>query len=133
MTSTFTRALIATSFIIAGASAARADSAGVTFSSGDKFTEKSGEDIYRNVCQACHMDKGQGAVGAGAYPALAKNEGLEEPSYPIYIVLHGQKGMPGFGSMLDDEQVAAVVTYIRSNFGNNYKDTVSAEAVKDSR
>ncbi|EAB6718416.1 cytochrome c, partial [Salmonella enterica subsp. enterica] len=83
---------------------------------------------------ACHMDKGQGAVGAGKYPALAKNENLADPSYPVYIVIHGQKGMPGFGAMLDEKQIAAVVDYVRTSFGNDYKDpTTSVEDVAGTR
>lgn len=114
-------------------SAAFADSAGATFSTGDKFTQKSGEDIYANLCQACHMEKGEGAVGAGKYPALAKNTNLESAGYPIYVILHGQKGMPPVGQMLDDDQVAAVVNYVRTHFGNDYEDAATAQDVKDAR
>lgn len=113
--------------------AAFADSAGATFSTGDKFSQKTGEDIYANLCQACHMEKGEGAVGAGKYPALAKNSNLESAGYPIYVILHGQKGMPPVGQMLDDDQVAAVVNYVRTHFGNDYKDAATAQDVKDAR
>lgn len=126
--------LAATAFFTAfTAASALADSAGVTFSAGDNFTEKTGQELYANVCQACHMDKGQGAVGAGKYPALAKNENLESGGYPIYVIVHGQKGMPPVGSMMSDDQVAAVVNYVRTNFGNEYKDTVTAEEVAAAR
>ncbi|HEV2504567.1 MAG TPA: cytochrome c [Mesorhizobium sp.] len=114
-------------------SAAFADSAGATFSTGDKFSQKTGEDIYANLCQACHMEKGEGAAGAGKYPALAKNTNLESSGYPIFVILHGQKGMPPVGQMLDDEQVAAVVNYVRTHFGNDYKDAATAQDVKDAR
>ena len=40
------------------------------------------------------MPDGKGAVGAGRYPPLAKNENLETASYPVYLVIHGQKAMP---------------------------------------
>lgn len=113
--------------------AALADSAGVTFSQGDKFTEKTGEELYANVCAACHMDKGEGAVGAGHYPALAKNENLESAGYLASLILHGQNGMPPVGEMMSDDQVAAVVNYIRTHFGNDYKDAMTAEEVKDLR
>ncbi|WP_181181425.1 cytochrome c, partial [Mesorhizobium sp. B1-1-5] len=84
-----------------------ADSAGVTLSQGDTFTEKDGAALYANVCAACHLDKGQGAVGAGHYPALAKNKNLETGGYPVSLVLHGQNGMPPVGQMMSDDQVAA--------------------------
>lgn len=115
------------------ASAAFADSAGVRLSEGKTFTEQTGEEIFSHVCAACHMDKGQGAVGAGRYPALARNQNLESAGYPIYVVLHGQKGMPPFGDLMSDDQVAAVVNYVRTHFGNDYKDPASARDVKDSR
>jgi mono/diheme cytochrome c family protein len=110
-----------------------ADSAGVTFSEGQSFSEQSGEELYTHVCAACHMDNGQGAVGAGHYPALANNENLLTAGYPIYIVLHGQKAMPPFGDMMSDDQVAAVVNYVRTHFGNDYQDAATAQDVKDSR
>lgn len=115
------------------ASGALADSAGATLSQGDKFTEQTGEALYANVCAACHMDQGQGAVGAGKYPALAKNENLEAGGYPVYVMLHGLKGMPPVGQMMSDEQVAAVVNYVRTHFGNDYKDEVSAQDVAGTR
>lgn len=126
------RAVLFTAALLA-APAAFADSAGVTFSQGDKFTEETGQALYANICAACHMDQGQGAVGAGKYPALAKNANLEAGGYPIYVILHGLKGMPPVGQMMSDDQVAAVVNYVRTNFGNNYEDKVSAEDVAGSR
>ncbi|CAN7142587.1 c-type cytochrome [Aminobacter sp. LjRoot7] len=120
-------------FTVFSASATLADSAGATFSDGDNFSEKTGQELYANVCQACHMDQGQGAVGAGKYPALAKNVNLEAGGYPVYVILHGLKGMPPVGSMMSDDQVAAVVNYVRTNFGNDYKDAVTAEDVAGSR
>lgn len=116
-----------------GATTALADSAGVTLSEGDKFTPETGEALYSNVCQACHMEQGEGAVGAGMYPSLANNEALEGGDYPIYVILHGLRGMPPVGNMMSDEQVAAVVNYIRTNFGNDYKDEVTAKDVADNR
>jgi len=98
-----------------------------------RFSEQSGEAIYSNVCQACHMSKGEGAVGAGRYPALAKNENLRSGGYAVTLVLNGQKAMPPFKRLMTDGQVAAVVNYIRTHFGNAYTDTVSADDVKAAR
>lgn len=97
------------------------------------FPFKTGEAIYTGVCQGCHMPGAVGAVGAGAYPALAKDENLETSAYPVMIILKGQKAMPGFGLQLDDEQVAQVVNYVRTHFGNRYKDKVTAADVKAMR
>jgi mono/diheme cytochrome c family protein len=127
--------LCAATMLFAGFAApvALADSAGVTFSQSDMFSEETGEALYANVCQACHMDQGQGGVGAGKYPPLAKNTNLESGDYPVYVILHGLKSMPAVGQMMSDEQVAAVVNYVRTHFGNDYKDAVSAEDVAGAR
>jgi mono/diheme cytochrome c family protein len=102
----------------------------VSFSAPTRFPQTSGEALYRAVCQGCHMPDAQGAAGAGRYPALANNEKLATPGYPVSIVVYGQKGMPGFGGFLSDEQVAAVVNYVRTRFGNAYDDAVSSEDVQ---
>lgn len=95
--------------------------------------QRGGEAIYKGVCQDCHMPDARGAVGAGQYPALAKNPKLAEPGYPISVVTNGLKSMPAFGGALDDEQVSDVVNYIRTHFGNNFKDKVKPEDVKNAR
>lgn len=118
---------------VGGVSGSLADSAGPVLSPGRHFSEQTGEALYANLCQACHMSNGEGAVGAGRYPPLARNESLTANGYPVYLVLHGQKAMPPFARMLNDDQVAAVVNYIRTHFGNNYMDAVTAQDVKDVR
>jgi mono/diheme cytochrome c family protein len=94
-----------------------------------KFPQQTGEDLFRNICQGCHMPDAKGAVGAGAYPALAANPRLAVAIYPITVVLHGQRAMPPFGESLSDEQVANVINYVRTHFGNRYKDQVTPAAV----
>lgn len=76
------------------------------------------------------MPGGKGAVGAGIYPPLAKNPRLETAGYPVSIILNGQKAMPRLGPYLSDQQVASVVNYLRTNFGNRYSDKVTAADVK---
>jgi mono/diheme cytochrome c family protein len=97
------------------------------------FAEADGAALFANVCQACHMPAGHGAAGAGHYPALAKNANLETGAYPVYVVVHGLKGMPPVGKMMTDDQVAAVVNYLRTSFGNSYTDPVTAKDVADAR
>ncbi|MCY1561281.1 hypothetical protein D9M68_985160 [compost metagenome] len=76
------------------------------------------------------MPDAQGAKGAGAYPALAGNPRLAAKAYPIYMVSHGQGGMPGFKSYLDDAQIAAVVNHVRTHFGNSNTDVVTEQDVR---
>jgi mono/diheme cytochrome c family protein len=109
--------------------AAHAQSA-AHFSPFFRFTEQSGEQLFANVCQGCHMPDGKGAAGAGTYPSLAGNKNLEAGGYPVYVVVRGQRAMPAFAAMMSDDQVAAVVNYLRTHFGNDFRDAVTAEDVK---
>jgi mono/diheme cytochrome c family protein len=99
-------------------------------SSGYKFVQTTGRDLFANICQGCHMPDANGASGAGMYPSIANNKKLEASGYPVYIVVNGQRAMPPFGAMLSDDQVSAVVNYLRTNFGNDYRDAVTAADVK---
>lgn len=114
----------------AAAQDAAAGASGSTLSSGFKFSERSGAALYANVCQACHMPDGKGAIGAGTYPALAGDSNLAAGGYPVAVVVNGLHGMPPVGETMDDDQVAAVVNYVRTHFGNNYRDAVTAADVK---
>ena len=131
-----------TSFIVTMSAAsllvscmAQAQSAGHSasepaLSAGFGFTEKSGEQLFSSVCRGCHMSDAKGAAGAGTYPSLAGNRNLESSGYPIGVVVNGQRGMPPFGSMMSNDQVAAVVNYLRTHFDNLYRDEVTADDVK---
>lgn len=114
--------------VVVPAGFARADSASAI--SGKMADLPSGEAIYRHICQSCHMADGQGAVGAGAQiPALAHNPRLQVVSYPATVILNGYGAMPWFSGLLSDRQVADVVDYIRTHFGNNYKDNINPSEV----
>lgn len=89
-----------------------------------------GEQVYTQVCQACHMADGKGGKGAGMIPALARNAKLEEPGYPIGMIMQGRGAMPALTDLLKPAQIAAVVTYVRTHFGNNYKKPVTEAEVK---
>src|SRR5712672_3599933 len=96
-----------------------------TFSSGYRFVEMTGEELFANVCQGCHMPDAAGATGAGTYPSLVANRNLEATGYAVHLVINGRRGMRAFGDMMTDGQVAAVVNYLRTHFGNSYKDAVT--------
>jgi mono/diheme cytochrome c family protein len=102
----------------------------------------SGEKVYTEVCQACHQAGGTGLTGA--FPPLAGSEWVAKDSRVLSrIVLGGLQGpievkgvqynaaMPAF-SQLSDAEIAAVLTYVRSHFGN--KETpVEPSVVQDVR
>ena len=99
-----------------------------------RLTQTGGLQVYEAICAACHMPEGEGASGAGDYPALAGNDNLLMPDYAIYVILNGQKAMPPLGGVLDDTQIADVVNYIRTSFGNDFsEDPATPEHVADAR
>ena len=79
------------------------------------------------------MADARGATGAGTYPALAADAKLEAAGYAVLVVVQGQRAMPPFGYALSDEQIAAVVNYVRTHFGNGYKDEITVADVKAAR
>lgn len=97
------------------------------------FGQQDGAALYRAICAGCHMPEGQGAVGAGSYPALAANPRLASAPYAVMTMMRGRKGMPAFRFMLNDEQVAAITNYIRTGLGNRYSDAMTAADVKPFR
>lgn len=102
----------------------------VVSSPGKHFQQRDGEALFKAICQGCHMDNGQGAHGAGTYPALANNPKLAAQAYPLFMVAQGQGGMPGFKDALDDEQIAAVVGHVRTHYGNAFNDPIDRSMVK---
>lgn len=126
MRTTLTTAILAGLLVSASAFAEDAP----MLSTSGKFDQPGGEALFNQVCQGCHMAEGQGSHGAGAYPALAANPKLGAKVYPVYMVTSGQGGMPGFKKYMDDQQIASVVNYVRTHFGNHYADTVTVEDVQ---
>ena len=93
-------------------------------------TQRGGDKIYQAICQGCHMPQGQGSKGAGFDPALAGNTQRAAGAYPVGVGMNGLHGMPSFAARLNDEQVAEVVNYVRTHFGNQFTDAVKADDVK---
>ena len=105
-----------------------------------KATAKTGEQVYTQVCVTCHQANGEGMTGV--YPPLAGSEWMAKSNETlIKIVLHGLMGeievkgakynnvMSPWGSALNDEEIANVLTYVRSSWGNT-GDAVKADEVK---
>jgi mono/diheme cytochrome c family protein len=101
----------------------------------------SGEAVYQQICQGCHMSEGRGAQGAGSYPAFAGNPAVASANYMAVTILNGRRNMPAFArpqrndnffgpTWLSDEQIANVINYIRTGFGNDYRDPISAADVR---
>jgi mono/diheme cytochrome c family protein len=91
-------------------------------------TADPGHEIYLKYCMACHQASASGV--AGMYPTLLKTDWVNgDKSRLISLLLNGQQGeitvngqvfrgvMPTH-QFLTDQQIADVLTYVRSNFGN---------------
>jgi mono/diheme cytochrome c family protein len=102
-----------------------------------------GKKVYADNCVKCHAENGLGKPPA--YPPLANNQSIQMPSAvnPIRMVLNGgyppstfgnphPYGMPPFAQSLSNQEVAAVVTYIRMSWGN-HGTPVSPQQVSDLR
>jgi mono/diheme cytochrome c family protein len=124
---------LAASLAAAGMPAVMAQPADSRFANPTRFMAQAGEALYADICQGCHMPGAVGAAGAGAYPALARNPRLAGAGYPLALVINGRGAMPPFGDLLSDPQVAAVVNYVRSHFGNEFADEVTAADAKAAR
>ncbi len=107
-----------------------------------KEPDHPGKLLYMQFCLSCHMYKGEGVPGL--YPPLRQTEAMAgDEEYLIRIILGGQEGAivvngePYNNVMtkldfLTDQQVAEVLSYVRSNFGNTYAP-VSIEKVTEVR
>lgn len=91
---------------------------------------RSGAQVYSEICQACHMRDAEGGKGAVVIPALARNAKLADADWLVATVLKGRGGMPAFAGILSPDQISDVLTYVRTNFGNDYAKPVTVEDVK---
>jgi mono/diheme cytochrome c family protein len=98
-----------------------------------------GKSVYERQCSSCHGVNGEGKVPH--YPPLAGNQSIQMESAvnPIRMVLNGgyppgtqgnpmPHGMPPFSVSLSDDEVAAVVSYIRTSWGNRGTTVSAAQA-----
>lgn len=76
-----------------------------------------GEELYATNCAICHQATGAGR--APAFPALAGNANLADVGLVAATIRGGRVGMPPFPT-LDDQEVAAVATYVRNAWGNSF-------------
>jgi mono/diheme cytochrome c family protein len=89
-----------------------------------------GDKLYEKNCAACHGDKGQGVPGI--YPALAGNRAVTLASHNnlVQVVRQGgfmpttagnprPFGMPPYGQLLNNQEIAGIATFIRQSWGNS--------------
>lgn len=109
--------------------------------SGDASAAVNGGKLYATHCTACHQANGDGI--AGVFPPLGGSEWVQgEPEVLLQILLHGIHGelivdgvvyngdMPPFGHTFDDAELAAVATFIRTDFGNDASEVTEEQAAE---
>jgi mono/diheme cytochrome c family protein len=75
----------------------------------------------------------EGLRAPDAIRGSPRTEKLASTDYVLSVLVGGLKSMPPIASMMSDAQVADVVNYVRTNFGNAYPDAVSAADVAAER
>jgi mono/diheme cytochrome c family protein len=88
-----------------------------------------GQQVYEQHCAACHGDRGQGV--SGMFPALAGNRAVTLASHVNLVQQIRQGGfspttagnpqpfgMPPYGQVLSNDEIAAVATFVRQSWGH---------------
>jgi len=107
--------------------------------SGSSGSVSSGASLYVSYCSSCHGSNGLGI--RGAFPPLNGSSIVQGDKETLTkILLHGLQGqvtvkgdkyngtMPAFGSVLSEEQISAILTYVRS-MPDNKSNSISTEEV----
>lgn len=110
----------------------------------DAVSAIDGKAVYTTRCSSCHQSTGMGLPGA--FPPLKDSEWVTgSATVPVNIVLRGLQGeievqgstyngvMPSFASQLTDDEIAALLTYVRTDFGGLSDASVDAEMVSEVR
>jgi mono/diheme cytochrome c family protein len=98
---------------------------------------EAGEKIYKKLCLSCHQADG-GGVPNMSPPLIETSFVLGDKEKLIGIILNGLKNvdindetynnpMPALGSVLKDQEIADVLTYVRNSFGNKASAITAAE------
>jgi cytochrome c oxidase cbb3-type subunit 2 len=105
---------------------------------GYSYDAAKGAALFGANCSACHQANGEGIPGA--FPPLKGNAAVDnaDPTLHIHTVLHGAHGvtiggvkytsvMPPFAGQLNDADIANIINYERSSWGNHAKSVMPAE------
>jgi pseudoazurin len=117
-------------FIAGGGSAAAAPDSAAAEPAGDAGGALTPEMIataktnYEDFCAGCHASNAAGDIG----PGLRGNSKLADGAFVLKQLTQGGSEMPGFGDTLSHEELVALSTYIRTNFGNDFGPLSAAEA-----
>jgi len=112
-----------------------------TSAAASRKADAQSEKLYVDHCSKCHGDKGEGKPGA--FPALAGNRAvtMANTTNLIHVVLAGgfapattgnprPHGMPPYYHLLSDAEIAKLLTFVRSSWGNNAAAVTDLDMVK---
>ena len=96
----------------------------------DRSTTVDGDELYATRCASCHGADGSGT--ANVFPALAGDPLVvaEDPTAAILTVLNGRGGMPRWADELSDAEIAAILGYVRTSFGNHASEVTTQEVAR---
>ena len=131
-------ALLASSLAACSSSTSTSSSTGAaTNNTAKTMTASNGAAVFNTNCASCHQSDGKGGAAA---PALAGNALVTGPANKvIHIVKDGLTGavtvngkayngtMPAWKGVISNDDIAAVITYIRSSWGNKASAVTSAQ------
>ncbi len=136
-----TAASAAGAALASSAAGTASGAAGTGSASGAAAQIEHGQTLFTANCAACHQASGEGLPGA--FPPLKGNAAVNDadPTLHIHTVLYGAHGitiggvkyssaMPPFGPQLSDQDVAAVIDYERSAWGNHGRPITPQEVAK---
>ena len=90
-----------------------------------------GQALYEKKCSTCHQKEGTGI--SHAFPPLAGSPVLlSDDETVLSVVFNGRGGMPSWLMFLNDQQVADILTYARSAWGNS-APPIEVASVKEHR
>jgi mono/diheme cytochrome c family protein len=90
-------------------------------------TLPNGSQVFMSsACFACHGQNGTGGVG----PSFRGDPFLSLTDFVVAQILLGRGVMPPFGDKLNDQQIAAVATYIRNDWGNHFGEVKPQEVAQ---
>lgn len=120
----------------------RAASAPAAAPAAGDYDAAKGKALFTSNCAACHQATGEGLPGA--FPPLKGNAAVNhaDATTHIHVVLHGLQGrnvggivypsaMPPFADTLDDADIANIINYERSSWGNHGKPVSAAQVAAE--
>lgn len=91
-----------------------------------------GEQIFSMNCASCHGVEGNESLSSHVEIIADNSRAVSNASRMLRRIVHGGSYMPSFGAALDDRQVAAVATFVRNSWGNEY-EMITEEEVAEIR